>query len=252
MMSSRFTGIYVPIEGNISDGKTELIKFLIPSLTARGYRVTVIHEDIEGWMKIGIFQKFLEDKKKYAYAFEHHVMHSKLDVYQDMFDKHGKTTDIFISERSVYSDHIFAETLHEEGSIDDTMWPIYEEWYHRNLKKFPMEPDLFLYLQTPADECMKRIIKRSRGDEAKTYTAGYLQNLRVKHDMLFGEKFAQIGDGHYVPCYHLGPAFDISGEKVLLPDYRTDPKIQNAIVDEIEKVLKMVRNARRIGSPGLL
>ena len=157
------------LEGNIGSGKSTLVNDLKVKLpkTIKGKSLIFLQEPVELWSKIkqdgkDIIQLFYEDKVKYAFPFQMLAYISRLNIINEIIKENPDS--IIISERSVYTDcNVFAKMLHDENLINMAEFQIHKLWFdsfEKNLTKHR-----FIFLNTNAQECLKRIKKRARNGE---------------------------------------------------------------------------------------
>lgn len=176
--------IVISIEGLIGSGKSTLInECLVPCLTNKGYRVTVIKEPVDLWGEI--LPLFYTDPSRWAYTFQSIAFLDRINEARDMWGKHKEITDIFITERSIVSDKLFVETLYKLGSITDMEYHYYYKWCKLWTELLPFKPDLFVYLCPSIDTIMGRVkIRARKGEEG--VSKDYQLLLRHEHDLMFG------------------------------------------------------------------
>ena len=213
--------IVIVIEGLIGAGKSSLIEeCLQPQLNKKGYTVTIIKEPVDKWKEI--LPKFYEDPGRWAYHFQTKAFHDRVKECIDMWEKHSKTTDIFICERSVMSDTIFMETLYEQKHITDMEWNHYMEWWNLWERIVPFKPDLFVYLDPSIEEVMSRVKNRNRKGE-EGIGLDYQLLLKSKHDKMFLE------ENNNIKCKILH--FPINS------DFKNDEQVKIELSDKIEKMI---------------
>ena len=87
-------------------------------------------------------------------------------------------------ERSIFCDrYVFALNCFQSGLMAEWEWQIYcLIWDFINSQNWCARPDLVVYVRTPAEVCLERILdKRGRKEEA-AIPLEYLQALEVLHD----------------------------------------------------------------------
>jgi deoxyadenosine/deoxycytidine kinase len=135
--------LVIDIEGLIGAGKSSIIsECLVPLLTQKGYKVTVIPEPVDQWEEI--LPLFYENPSRWGYHFQTMAFHDRVRESQKAWKEHHDTTDIFITERGVISDKIFMNTLHEQGHVSDMEMNHYLKWW--NLWEEVIHLDQFIYL----------------------------------------------------------------------------------------------------------
>lgn len=179
----------IVIEGIIGSGKSTLVKNLSAHLKSLGYSVAVALEPVDEWVKSGLLQQFYSNKQRFAYLFQTAVFVDQTNVY---FDAVNKPVDYVIIERSLLSNTIFAELLHEEESMTDLEMRQYSRWagfWHKTLN---ISPSHFIYLSPSVETAMTRLRSRGRDGESGI-SADYQARLKQKHDLLFGKREVKYG-----------------------------------------------------------
>ncbi len=159
----KLSGMIISVDGNIGSGKSTVLA----RLAADGMRVFA--EPVEHWTLI---DKFYEDRRKYALAFNLEVLASFSRV------EHGSGT--VITERSpLTSRDVFARMLVNDGVMSDAEWEVFKKYYDL----IGWEPDAVLYIEAPAAVCYERMHKRGRACE-RSVELEYLERLERAHDTL--------------------------------------------------------------------
>ena len=139
--------IVVVVDGIISAGKTTYINMILKKLTEKGWKVTIVKEPVDKWKTSGLLKRFYKDPSRWGYHFQTKAFHDRVMENVEMFNKFGASSDIFILERSCFTDNLFMELLHESKLVDDMEFQDYKEWWSLWYKVMPYEPDLFIYLK---------------------------------------------------------------------------------------------------------
>lgn len=154
----------ISIGGSIGSGKSTVLK----KLQECGY--DVFFEPIEEWEHLA---EFYRDKSRWAFTFQVEVLHS--------FTKCCDSDKIIICERSPWeSDKIFSKTLVEDGSMSMNEYNLFKKIY----EQLAWKPDIFIYLKTTPDICMKRIMERNRNCES-TISMEYLEHLHNTYENIY-------------------------------------------------------------------
>jgi deoxyadenosine/deoxycytidine kinase len=191
--------INLVVDGIIGSGKTTLVNdCLYPIFTDMGYRVCIIPEPVDQWQQDGILKKFYEDPKRYAYHFQTKAFLDRVKLCRDIYNEKKDNTDIFILERSIFTDCIFMENLYSSGTVDDMEMKHYREWWNLWRDVIPFHPHYFIYLRPSLDECMNRVRERSRNGE-EGISKDYQLDLLKQHDMFFIHKYVQVTDDYRAP-----------------------------------------------------
>lgn len=186
-MSSKL--IYV--EGIIGAGKSTFVQNLSKHMS----KLTSVQEPVDEWQKDGILEKYYKDMRRWALSFQLRIVHDKIKLLNSLeFDN----DNIYVVERSIYSDKCFTNTLNHFDILDDFDYKlstdvrdIYEEYTKKS-------PDLIIYLRPTIKKCMNRVKKRNRKEE-KDLTVEYQEVLLRYHDTLFNSDKLTILNGTDVP-----------------------------------------------------
>lgn len=237
--------LVIDIEAVIGAGKSTLLNILEQEIP----NAFIIKEPIEEWEQSGMFRKYCDDKHRWAYTFQTDAMLSRIEECERVVDRANKSgifNPIFFSERSIFSDKLFTETLHEEGAISDLEYKCYERWFKRWGDICPAVPDIILYLQTDHDTTMKRIIGRGRQGEIDSKDinienlyenpdikklSDFQLHLRNKHDLYFGadesETRLEIIQGKTISVFKIN----------VTENYRDDLLVRERIVTQIKNII---------------
>ena len=221
----------VVIDGIIGAGKSSLIDILREELTKRGWRVTVVKEPVDSWKETGILQRFYADPKRWAYHFQTTAFHDRVAENIKMYEEHGEETDIFLLERSPFTDTLFMELLHETGVIDDLEMADYRRWWSLWYKVMPYQPSVFIYLKPDVEVCMKRLRGRNRDGEGGI-SLEYQQLLGKKHDSFFHNQSVMV-NGKEVLCFTI--------ESYANDNFKDDPQARAKIFEYFARVLIYLR-----------
>jgi deoxyadenosine/deoxycytidine kinase len=223
--------LVVVVEGIVGAGKTTLIhKCLQPLFESRGWRVTVIAEPVRGWKEDGLLELFYGDPHRYAYYFQTKAFHDRVKASQQQYQAHRDHTDVFLVERSVFSDRFFMNTLHKSGTITDLEYKHYQEWWSLWTEVVPFTPDLFVYLRPGLETCMERVHKRSRPGE-HAITPDYQRQLLMEHDAYFlsDSGRVEITPQTSVACFVLSTD----------DDFTTKGQVQSDIYNDVATHLRL-------------
>lgn len=192
MSQSKFKVIVV--DGIIGAGKTTVIReCLEPYFRQHGARVTVIYENVDDWIKSGRLQRFYDDPPRWAYHFQTMAFNDRIDKTRDTFRATKDDTDVYILERSIFTDVLFMRMLKDSGTITDFEYHDYMKLWVKWSELMPFKPDLFVYLKPDLEEAMKRLRSRNRDGEAGV-SSDYQTKLEVEHDKFLGGETARIHD----------------------------------------------------------
>jgi deoxyadenosine/deoxycytidine kinase len=183
--------LVVAVDGIVASGKSTIIRYFKKGLEARGLRVTIVTEPVAKWEKSGALKQFYEDPKRRAYQFQTRAFHDRVKESQKMFRRHAATTDVFLMERSIFTDVLFMKMLRQSGTVDETEFRDYMDLWSMWSKLMPLKPDLFIYLCPSVPEAMRRLRKRGRKGESGV-TEEYQTHLMDTHDEFLGGETARI------------------------------------------------------------
>lgn len=221
--SKKVKPIIISIDGNIGSGKSTLIKILQDEL-CKNSNIVFLQEPVNEWIEISdgksnILSNFYQDKKRWSYTFQNFafITRSKmlLDAIKNNTTSLQEKRKVIITERSTETDkNIFAKMLHDEGSINDLEFKIYNYWYDNIMKSNKINN--IIYLRTTPKDAYKRIDGRGRQEE-KEIPLDYIQTIHEYHDkwLVEGTKNSNI-------CY-------IDGND----DFQNNEKVKKNIVKSI-------------------
>jgi len=171
------------VDGNIGAGKTTFTKSLQRYLNQQGVVCGLAIEDMSN--KMQMLNLFLENQKKYAFAFQMMMLSERISIYQRSLPEYtGGQTQII--DRSLVGDYSFAYLHYKYGNIDEDEWSAYKEMLQKySDRDFFKVPDYYLYLNVSPKFALERISKRSRGNEAEKYKLEYIIDLSVAHRKSF-------------------------------------------------------------------
>ena len=218
--------LVVVVDGIIGSGKTTYIEGMYSGLTKRGWNVAVVKEPVDKWQASGILQRFYADPKRWGYHFQTKAFHDRVMENIEAYRRFRNTADVFILERSPFTDTLFMELLYESGLVDDLEMQDYREWWALWYKVMPYQPDLFVYLRPDVGVCMDRLHARARDGE-QGVTLEYQTQLEAKHDHFFKDEEVSISPGTDVRCIKIQTN----------ENFRDDDSIRQRLVLEFELVL---------------
>jgi deoxyadenosine/deoxycytidine kinase len=193
--------------------------------------VTEIREPVEKWKELGRLEQFYADPVRRSYQFQTRAFHDRVAEAQEKYRLYSDTTDVFILERSIFTDKLFLEMLKDTGCEDQSEYEDYLDLWTMWEKVMPFRPDLFVYLRPAVDVCMARLRSRAR-DEEQGVSADYQQRLQEKHDAFFGGEYVVINECHCTP-------------RLLLEtndNFKHDPQVQAQLTDAVEEVIAGIRS----------
>lgn len=187
----------IVVDGNIGSGKTSLMnvleKYFIPE------QIGFLYEPVQSWKCIqspsssttyNLLDMFYKDPLRWSCTFQIEVTVSKAKMYEETIRQHPEVK-VWFGERAFISDRdIFVQTLHEQGSMTEIDYLIYQRWYDWLSTKVP-PIYAYIYLQTNPEMCYQRLTKRMRKEET-SIEKSYLQALHEKYEHLFCDTPAHI------------------------------------------------------------
>ena len=201
------------IEGNIGSGKTTIIHHL-----QRLYKdVILVEEPVKDWQNLegeNLLKKKNEDLNRWGYSFEAYVLITKMNELTKIADSDKK---IVLIERCMLTDKAFFDVNVQNGfstPMEEAMFQNLFEFLSRNI--YPKLSGI-IYLDTPVEECIKRMEERGRKEE-KSIKADYLTQL--------DEHFKQVVNESVIPTLYLNGKYDL----------KTDlPKIEKQLSDFVKE-----------------
>ena len=167
------------LEGNIGAGKTTIMKIIGQYFTS----VEFVEEPVSQWQNLGgmnLLDAFYSDPKRWGFSFEFFSMLSKIKA---LLNAANSDKPVIVIERSILSNRVFMDLSHELGKLEEIEYTMLMNTYHFYLQHVYPQLSGIIYLDTPVDECIKRITKRNRGEEC-TIERSYLQSIKEKMDQL--------------------------------------------------------------------
>ena len=185
------------IEGNIGSGKTTIIRHL---QRLYGDQVILVEEPVKDWQNLegeNLLNKKNEDLNRWGYSFEAYVLITKMNELTKVAHLDKK---IILIERCMLTDKVFFD-INVENALSNPM----EEAMFKNLYEFlsnNVYPKLsgIIYLDTPVDECIQRMILRGRKEE-KSLTKEYLTQL--------DDNFKKVIKESGIPYLKLNGVYDL-------------------------------------------
>ena len=180
------------LEGNIGAGKTTVGN----TLAASG-KFGFIEEPTAVWQEgyaANMLELFYDDPHRWAFTFQTCAFVTRAKTWKEMLALNSHSR--IVLERSIYCDrYIFAENCHRTGLISSAEYQLYCGLWDFLVADYHVQPDLILYLRTPADVCLERIKARDRSEESGI-TLEYLLQLEGLHDeWLLNNPGALVIDG---------------------------------------------------------
>jgi len=206
------------IDGNISSGKSTLLRNLQNMINSANYKykeeIMILQEPIEEWTNINtlglkhidnnnlnLLQAFYDDPKKHGLTFQTYTILTRIDLLINTINKLVKDplnkVKIIIAERSIIGDYVFAENSRVLGYFDDYYWAIYNKYFDFYFNNFMKCLDYkIVYLQTYPEVCYNRMKIRHRNEEDKV-SIDYLKSLsEISNDVIVNNENTIIIDSN--------------------------------------------------------
>ena len=161
--------LFVAIAGNIGAGKTTLTRLISDKLGWRAYYEKVIDNPY--------LSDFYEDMNRWSFHLQIFFLSNRFKSQKEISDWPNSC----VQDRSIYEDvEIFAQTLYEGGNMSQVDFDNYRELFSI-MVTYLRKPDLIIYLETPVEKLVERILNRGR-DYERTIDPDYLKKLNVAYD----------------------------------------------------------------------
>ena len=167
------------LEGNIGSGKTTIMKIISNHFKD----VEFIEEPVKQWQNLGgmnLLDSFYSDPKRWGFSFEFFSMLTKIEA---LLKAAESDKPIIIIERSIFSNKVFIELSKELGKLDTMEHCMLMNTYDFYMAHVYPQISGIIYLDTPVDECIRRITKRNRGEEC-SIEKSYLESIKNKMDKM--------------------------------------------------------------------
>jgi deoxyadenosine/deoxycytidine kinase len=145
--------------------------------------VEFIEEPVKQWQNLGgmnLLDSFYSDPKRWGFSFEFFSMLTKIEA---LLKAAESDKPIIIIERSIFSNKVFIELSKELGKLDTMEHCMLMNTYDFYMAHVYPQISGIIYLDTPVDECIRRITKRNRGEEC-TIEKSYLESIKNKMDKM--------------------------------------------------------------------
>ena len=113
-----------------------------------------------------------------GFSFEFYSMLTKIQALLKAADSNKP---IIIIERSILSNKVFMDLSNDLGKLDKMEYAMLINTYNFYLENVYPQIAGIIYLDTPVEECIRRITKRNRGEEC-TIEKAYLNSIKEKMD----------------------------------------------------------------------
>ena len=184
------------IEGNIGAGKTTIINHLKTLFND----ILLVEEPVSEWQNINgenILEKKNLNTERWGHSFEAYVLISKMNCLIKAAESEKK---IILIERCMLSDKAFFDVNVKNGLSTSMETEMFNNLY--NFLNDNVYPKLsgIIYIDTPVDECINRIIRRGRSEEA---------NIEKKYLMQLNDAFLDLIVKSNVPILRLDGNYDL-------------------------------------------
>lgn len=176
----------VSLEGNIGAGKSTLLESLKQKYASR-HDVLFVEEPVGIWESVqqdglNMLQLFYKNTNRYAFTFQVLAFTTRLKLLKDAIKK-AQQSEIpiktIIMERSLEADrHIFAKMLNRNQQMEPCEYEIYVKMSDDILQDYSV--DGIIWINTPPEECSKRIQNRAREGE-ESIPLDYLRGCHENH-----------------------------------------------------------------------
>ncbi len=180
------------LEGNIGAGKTTVGMAL-----ATSGEFAFIEEPTAMWREgfaANMLELFYTDTPRWAFTFQICAFVTRAKTWHDIstLTDHRRV----VLERSIFCDrYVFAENCYRTGLFSLQEYQLYCRLWDFMMSHYCDQPDLILYLRTPAQVCLERIIARRRSEESGIALDYLLQLERLHDEWLLDDPRTLVLDG---------------------------------------------------------
>lgn len=183
----------VYVEGIIGAGKSTFVH----NISQNVQNIKMVTEPVESWQRDGILDDFYKDMKRWALSFQLNIIHDKTERLNKLcLEKNDN--NIYMVERSIYSDCCFTNTLYDSGLLEPFDYKLSNKVRKVYEERMNTLPSLIIYLRPPLEVCMERVKTRNR-EEEKNLTPQYQKTLLKHHDALFNKDVFTTYNGVRIP-----------------------------------------------------
>ena len=193
------------IEGNIGAGKTTILKIIGKTFKD----VSFVEEPISKWQNLGgenLLEKFYKNPERWCYSFEFYSMLTKVEA---LIKGANCDKSIIIIERSLLSNKIFIDISKKMNKLNEMEYGMLINTWNFYMQNIYPQIKGIIYLKTPVDVCVQRIILRNRNEE-NSVDKNYLSLL---HD-----KFEEFSNYSTIPTLVLDGNYDLKRDSMKISD----------------------------------
>ena len=135
------------------------------------------------WQNVGgtnLLNSFYSSPERWGFSFELYSMLTKIEALLNIANTDKQ---IIIVERSILSDRVFIDLSYELGKMNDMEYAMINNIYTFFYENLYPKLEGIIYLDTPVDICLKRIIQRKRAEE-NGIEINYLEALKEKMELI--------------------------------------------------------------------
>ena len=201
------------IEGNIGSGKTTVIHHL---QQIYGDQVILVEEPVKDWQNLegeNLLKKKNEDLNRWGYSFEAYVLITKMN---ELTKNAFSDKKIILIERCMLTDKVFFDINVENGFSNPMEVAMFNNLYEFLSNNVYPKLSGIIYLDTPVEECINRMIQRGRKAE-KSLTKEYLTQL--------DDNFKKVIKESGIPYLKLNGIYDLKKDL---------SKVQHELMDFIQ------------------
>jgi deoxyadenosine/deoxycytidine kinase len=184
--------LMILLEGNIGAGKTTVGKIIAESATF-GF----IEEPTAAWRQdfaVNMLELFYSDTPRWAFTFQIVTFVTRAKTWLEISALIDQNKVVL--ERSIFCDRfVFVENCYRTGLMSLAEYQLYCRLWDSLVPNYLDQPDLILYLRTPAEVCLERIRARGRAEESGIPLEYLLQLEKLHDEWLFNDPQAIVLDG---------------------------------------------------------
>lgn len=209
--------IVISIDGNISAGKSTLLKILSKHIGEEN--IELVLEPLSNIQSLGnseipttynVLQEFYKNPSRWAYFMQTIIFFERAMEHQKLYYKNGI---IRIMERCALGDFVFPKTLYENGEMSEMEWIGYNNIFMKYVQTFlPRTPNLIIYLSLNPEMCFERMKKRNRTEETGV-SLEYLTQLHNTHEKWMPEERGK-SNPYQIPYVRISSEIDYTKDEI--------------------------------------